>query len=80
MSAARCDLTWGPLDFHRRSLTNLQAAVQQSRKFCAVMIDTLGRELMIRCAAAGPGGRAAQAAGRRVPGRDAAAAPARGRG
>ncbi len=48
MTSARVDLTWGPLEFHKKSLDNLQQAVQKSRKFCAVMVDTLGREIMIR--------------------------------
>eukprot|EP00877_Chromochloris_zofingiensis_P009758 jgi/Chrzof1/5035/Cz15g09100.t1_PYK1[v5.2] len=48
MSAARFDLTWGPLEYHRRSLDNLQAAMRKTRKLCAIVLDTLGREVMIR--------------------------------
>jgi hypothetical protein len=48
MSAARIDLTWGPIDYHRRSLDNLQEAMRRTRKLCAIMLDTLGREVMIR--------------------------------
>jgi pyruvate kinase len=48
MSVARIDLTWGPIAFHRRSLDNLQQAMRSSRKLCGVMVDTLGRELMIK--------------------------------
>ncbi|GIL75743.1 hypothetical protein Vretimale_15284 [Volvox reticuliferus] len=44
----RVDLTWGPLDFHRKSLHNLQLAMRKSRRLCCTMVDTLGRELMIR--------------------------------
>eukprot|EP00983_Pelagomonas_calceolata_P074085 1152402-Pelagomonas_calceolata.AAC.11 len=45
MSVARIDLTWGPLDYHRKTLQNLQEAMKRSHKLCAVMIDTLGREV-----------------------------------
>lgn len=48
MSAARIDLTWGPIDYHRRSLDNLQEAMRRTRRLCAIMLDTLGREVMIR--------------------------------
>eukprot|EP00775_Hariotina_reticulata_P003154 gene3154-3431_t len=48
MSAARFDLTWGPIEYHRRSLDNLQTAMRQTRKLCAIVLDTLGREVMIR--------------------------------
>lgn len=44
----RFDLTWGPLEYHRRSLDNLQAAMRKTRKLCAIVLDTLGREVMIR--------------------------------
>eukprot|EP00198_Chlamydomonas_reinhardtii_P006103 XP_001695439.1 pyruvate kinase [Chlamydomonas reinhardtii] len=44
----RVDLTWGPLEFHRKSLANLQQAMRKSRRLCCTMVDTLGRELMIR--------------------------------
>lgn len=48
MVAGRVDLTWGPLDFHRNSLLNLAEAMKQTRRLCATVIDTMGRELMIR--------------------------------
>lgn len=48
MVAARFDLTWAPLSYHRKSLDNLQLAMKQTRRLCATMVDTLGRELMIR--------------------------------
>ena len=38
---------WGPLDYHRQSLRNLQAAVRQARQLCAVIVDIAGRELTI---------------------------------
>ncbi|PNW77193.1 hypothetical protein CHLRE_10g426292v5 [Chlamydomonas reinhardtii] len=48
MTVARVDLTWGPLDYHKRSLTNLNTAMKRVRRMCAVMVDTLGREMLIR--------------------------------
>jgi len=48
MAAVRIDLTWGPIEYHRRSLENLQEAMKRTRKLCAIMLDTLGREVMIR--------------------------------
>jgi pyruvate kinase len=44
----RVDLTWGPLDFHRKSLQALQTAMKKTRRLCSTMVDTLGREVMIR--------------------------------
>lgn len=46
-SCARVDLTWGTLDYHRQSLSNLTEAMRKTRKLCAVMVDTIGRELVI---------------------------------
>eukprot|EP00891_Asterochloris_glomerata_P008068 jgi/Astpho2/8068/e_gw1.00120.16.1_t len=48
MSCARIDLTWGPVEYHKQSLRNLEQAVRRTRRLCAVLVDTLGRELMIR--------------------------------
>lgn len=48
MVGARIDLTWGSLEFHRETLTNLQTAMMRARKLCCTMIDTMSRELMIR--------------------------------
>ncbi|KAK9811564.1 hypothetical protein WJX72_005997 [[Myrmecia] bisecta] len=48
MACARVDLTWGPVEYHMQSLKNLQEAVKRSRRLCAVMVDTLGREMTIR--------------------------------
>ncbi|KIY94684.1 hypothetical protein MNEG_13279 [Monoraphidium neglectum] len=48
MSAARVDLTWGPIEYHRKSLDNLQEAMRLTRRMCAIVLDTLGREVMIR--------------------------------
>ena len=41
-------MQWGPVDYHRQSLRNLQQASQQTRRMCAVILDIVGRELMIR--------------------------------
>ena len=41
-------MQWGSVDYHRQSLRNLQKASQQTRTMCAVILDTVGRELMIR--------------------------------
>ncbi|KAL3153441.1 hypothetical protein ABBQ38_011776 [Trebouxia sp. C0009 RCD-2024] len=46
-TCARCDLTWGTLDYHKRSLQNLNEAMRRTRKLCAVMLDTTGREIMV---------------------------------
>ncbi|KAK9796683.1 hypothetical protein WJX73_008597 [Symbiochloris irregularis] len=46
-SCARVDLTWGTLDYHKQSLNNLTEAMRKTRKLCAVMVDTIGRELII---------------------------------
>ena len=48
MTCARIDLTWAPIEYHKVSLKNLQEAMKRTRRLCAVMLDTLGRELMIR--------------------------------
>lgn len=42
-----CGAQWGSLDFHKKSLANLGEAMKRTRKLCAVMIDTIGRELII---------------------------------
>ena len=39
---------WGSVDYHKQSLRNLQKACQQTKRMCAVILDTVGRELMIR--------------------------------
>lgn len=47
-ACTRFDLTWGPIEYHRRSLDNLQTAMKQTRKLCAIMLDTLGREVRLQ--------------------------------
>lgn len=39
---------WGSVDYHKQSLRNLQRASQQTKRMCAVILDTVGRELLIR--------------------------------
>ena len=40
-------LQWGSLGFHKKSLANLAEAMKRTRKLCAVMIDSVRRELII---------------------------------
>lgn len=47
-TCARIDLTWAPIEYHRLSLQNLNEAMRRTRRLCAVMLDSLGREIMIR--------------------------------
>lgn len=47
MSVARVDCTWGTVDYHKKTLANLNEAMRQRQKLCAVMVDIRGRELMI---------------------------------
>ncbi|CAO2824105.1 unnamed protein product [Amaranthus hypochondriacus] len=47
MSVARFDFSWGDVDTHRHTLENLKAAVKDSKKLCAVMLDTVGPELQV---------------------------------
>eukprot|EP00890_Picochlorum_soloecismus_P002397 jgi/Picsp_1/3158/NSC_05998-R1_pyruvate kinase len=48
VTCARIDLTWAPIEYHRMSLHNLHEAMRRTQRLCAVMLDSLGRELMIR--------------------------------
>ena len=38
---------WGSLEFHKKSLSNLAEAMRKTRKLCAVVVDTIGRELTV---------------------------------
>lgn len=44
----RVDLAWGSLDYHRRTLDNLGMAMRRVKRIAAIMVDTLGREMMIK--------------------------------
>lgn len=48
VTCARIDLTWAPIDYHRHSLQNLVEAMRRTRRLCAVMLDSLGREIMVK--------------------------------
>jgi pyruvate kinase len=48
MSAARVDLTWGPPEYHVQSLRNLQEAMLRTKRLCATIVDTVGREVVVR--------------------------------
>ncbi|KAK4480401.1 hypothetical protein RD792_013473 [Penstemon davidsonii] len=47
MSVARFDFSWGDAEYHQETLENLQVAVKATKKLCAVMLDTVGPELLI---------------------------------
>lgn len=47
MSVARFDFTWGDEAFHQETLDNLRTAVKNTRRLCAVMLDSIGPELSI---------------------------------
>uniref|UniRef100_A0A061QK13 Pyruvate kinase n=1 Tax=Tetraselmis sp. GSL018 TaxID=582737 RepID=A0A061QK13_9CHLO len=48
MTSARVDLTWGNVEFHKRSLRNLAEACKRTKRLCGVMVDTLGREVYVK--------------------------------
>lgn len=48
MTAARVDLTWGPPEYHVQWLKNLKEAMQRTKRLCATIVDTVGREVLVR--------------------------------
>ncbi|KDD74731.1 pyruvate kinase, partial [Helicosporidium sp. ATCC 50920] len=48
MTCARIDVTWGTLEYHQRSLSNLAAAMRRAQRLCSVWLDTTGREVAVR--------------------------------
>lgn len=38
---------WGPVEYHAQSLANLAVAMQRTKRLCATILDTVGREIMI---------------------------------
>ena len=38
---------WGPVEYHEQSLKNLAVAMQRTKRLCAIIVDTIGREIMI---------------------------------
>ncbi|KAG0556156.1 hypothetical protein M758_11G028900 [Ceratodon purpureus] len=47
MSVARFDFSWGDDAYHQETLENLKKAVKNTRRLCAVMLDTVGPELYV---------------------------------
>ncbi|XP_028789696.1 pyruvate kinase 1, cytosolic [Neltuma alba] len=47
MSVARFDFSWGDREYHQETLENLKAAIKSTKKLCAVMLDTVGPELLV---------------------------------
>lgn len=47
-TVARVDLSWGAISYHERSLQNLVLAMKKTRRMCAVMLDTMGREIAVK--------------------------------
>ncbi len=47
MTVARFDFSWGDEDYHQETLENLKRAVKNTRRLCAVMLDTVGPELYV---------------------------------
>ncbi|KAL8551697.1 hypothetical protein ACS0TY_000680 [Phlomoides rotata] len=47
MSVARFDFSWGDAEFHQETLENLSVAIKRTKKLCAVMLDTIGPDLVI---------------------------------
>lgn len=47
MVGARVDLTWGPLEYHFKSVANLQEAMAKSRRMCATIVQPLGRQVLV---------------------------------
>ncbi len=48
---------WGTLDYHKQTLRNVAEASKRTHKLCAVMVDTLGREILVqRPSTLGPDG------------------------
>ncbi|ONK57654.1 uncharacterized protein A4U43_C09F2710 [Asparagus officinalis] len=47
MSVARFDFSWSNAEYHQEALDNLRTAMKNSKKLCAVMLDTMGPELQV---------------------------------
>merc|ERR1719428_1719678 len=47
MCAARFDFSYGDKKYHQETLNNLRQAVKESRKMCAVIMDTQGPEVIV---------------------------------
>lgn len=47
MSVAWFDFSWGDAEFHQETLETLKMAIKDTKKLCAVMLDTVGPELQV---------------------------------
>ena len=47
MASACVGAQWGPVEYHEQSLKNLGIAMQRTKRLCATVLDTVGREIMI---------------------------------
>jgi len=47
MKIARFDFTWGTLEYHTESVQNLRTAMQQTKKSCAILLDTAGSQIVV---------------------------------
>eukprot|EP01023_Acetabularia_acetabulum_P024048 TRINITY_DN232_c0_g1_i6.p1 TRINITY_DN232_c0_g1~~TRINITY_DN232_c0_g1_i6.p1 ORF type:complete len:455 (-),score=72.50 TRINITY_DN232_c0_g1_i6:805-2169(-) len=47
-ACARLNLSWAPLEYLQTSLRNLQEAMKQTLKICAICLDTMGREVIVK--------------------------------
>ncbi|KAF7848094.1 hypothetical protein BT93_L2304 [Corymbia citriodora subsp. variegata] len=47
MSVARFDFSWLDEDYHQETLENLRMAMKNTKKLCAIMLDTTGPELQV---------------------------------
>ncbi|KAG0481024.1 hypothetical protein HPP92_011882 [Vanilla planifolia] len=47
ISVARFDFSSGDVTYHQETVDNLTAAIQSTKKLCAVMLDTVGPELHV---------------------------------
>jgi pyruvate kinase len=47
MCVARFDFSWGDDAYHQETLENLRTAVKNTKRLCAVMLDTVGPELQV---------------------------------
>jgi len=45
---ARVDVSWGDVKYHEKSLQHLQLAMKKTKRMCAVMMDTCGREITVK--------------------------------
>ncbi len=44
---ARFDFTWGTPEYHQETLDNLRKAMELTETACAVVLETMGREILV---------------------------------